>query len=99
MRRWLRWRVRSKGRRLFVGVRIDTRAEAFPCSVAILEALFRSLPIRSRDRSILCCALAFDSATSSRTLSRIGLTFLNNLDAAASALFGFDPKYPERHTA
>src|SRR5262249_21564784 len=60
---------------------LATIALALPCSLAVLKARSRSRPTRSLDRSIECCCRAIDSAWSSRTRSRIGLTRLNNLEA------------------
>src|SRR5262245_48549465 len=64
---------------------LETMAVAFPCSLAVLKARSRSRPTRSLDRSIECCCRAIDSAWSSRTRSRIGLTFLSKREAQASA--------------
>ena len=53
---------------------LATMALAFPCSLAILEAVSKSRPTRSLERSILDCWRAFASAWSSRTRSRDGLS-------------------------
>ena len=70
----------------------DTIPATFFYSAAILEARSRSRPIRSRGRSMVCWFRALASATNSGTLSDIGLTFLNNLEAAASALLVFEAR-------
>src|SRR5262249_40677816 len=64
---------------------LETMAEAFPCSLAILEAVSRSRPTLSLDRSILDWLHAWASIWSSGTRSRIGLARLSNLEAQASA--------------
>ena len=64
---------------------LDTIPLTFPCALAIVEASSRLRAMCSLETSTLRCVRFACSAWSSRTLSSIGLTRLNNLEAAASA--------------